>query len=254
MTMPVVTVAVWQTLLDESPRFGGEVRASRIACVRAAAWESAGRILDSASAAAALEAAASQFESAYLSGAPFDNVERVRLIAETLGLQFTIGERRQLAAQLGATHDPGRLRPRPWATQMLRELAKTHRVVALSDTWMSPGSVLRASLKHHDMADLFTAMHFSDETGASKTTGQGWAFVAQRHKASVSEIVHIGDLPDIDGKTALASGCAAAIVIEHPDHPIPMQSTPIRGVHYVTSPVAVPSLVAAWRDPHRVSH
>ena len=244
---PVVTIAVWQTLLDESLGFVDEVKRGRVACVQEAAMRSANVRLDFDTALAALDFAADRFEAAYLSGAPIENIERARLIGEALGLRLGTNEQRGLAAALGQTHSPTSLRPRPGARKMLRELARDNRVVALSDTWMSPGSTLRASLKHHALAQFLSGMLFSDETKVYKVTGEAWSLAAQTFSTRVEQIVHVGDLPVVDGAVALAVGCAGSIVVRHSDHPVKGPPSECAGAHIVTDSASVPSLVARLR-------
>lgn len=245
---PVVTIAVWQTLLDESLGFVNEVKRGRVACVQEAAMRSANVCVDFDTALAALECAADRFEAAYLCGAPIQNVERARLIGEALGLQLGTDEQQALAVALGQTHSPTSLQPRPGARRMLRELARDNRIVALSDTWMSPGSTLRASLKHHALAQFLSGMLFSDETKVYKVTGEAWSVAAQRFGTRVEQIVHVGDLPVVDGAVALAVGCAGSIVVSHSDHPVKgVHPSECAGVHVVTDSASVPPLVERLR-------
>lgn len=249
MNWPVVTIAVWQTLLDESPGFGGQVRSARIACVIEEVSRATGTPIDAGIAGDALDLAADIFESAYLSGAPIDNLERARLIGRALDVHFNVDERRHLADALGTTHDPLNLRTRKGARQLLRDLSRDRAVVALSDTWLSPGAALRASLAHHELTRYLTDEFYSDETGSYKVTGDAWHLAARRLGTSVDRIIHIGDLPVIDGAGALAAGCAAAIVIRHPEHPVPSRIGEVAGVRVVTDPTLVPALVAAIDPP-----
>lgn len=251
MNRAVVTIAVWQTLLDESPGFGDQVRGARIACVIEAVGRATGDPVDADSAGTALDFAADKFETAYLSGAPIDNIKRVQLIGAALDVHFSADETRHLADALGKTHVPTNLRTRPGLRQMLQELSRERTVVALSDTWMSPGAALRASLAHHGLSMYLADELYSDETGSFKVTGEAWRLAANRLGTSVDRIIHIGDLPDIDGAGAAAAGCAAAIVIQHPNHPVPSRRSGSADVRVVTDPRVIPAVVAELDPPSR---
>ncbi|GGN99396.1 HAD family hydrolase [Nocardia rhizosphaerihabitans] len=255
MTAHFVTVAVWQTLIDESKAFHRQVQQARIDCVVELAREQIGTNIAPEAASSALSDAAERFESAYLQGTPISNRDRARLISDALELRLRDNALHELAERLGATHAPASMRPRPGAREMLRLLARRYRVVALSDTWLSPGSALRAALEHHRMAEYFTDMMFSDETGTHKVRGDAWrATAADRLHTTVGNIIHVGDLPAVDGSAAVAAGCAGAVIIDHPEHPVGSHSSDDSdGVYFASSCEQVPGLVAAiaqkWKPP-----
>lgn len=242
----LISIAVWQTLLDESMEFHGHVRDNRIECVIEAVRERGGHTVSHSDARRALDLAAHEFEEAYLAGSPIDNKERVRIVGDALSVSLSHTEMDSLAQRLGATHQAHSLVPMPGARDALRRLAANYRVVVVSDTWLSPGQTLRAALDYHRMSEFLEDMYFSDETGVSKTSGSAWKYVADRMNIGVSRIIHIGDLPAVDGYIAMKSHCATSIVVPHPSHPIVGSSSSMVGLQAASRLVDVPDLVAKF--------
>lgn len=250
MSELLITVAVWQTLIDEADGFHDRVRTARIGCVQTAAAERNHDVTAEA-AARALDTAADAFEQAYLTGRPMRADTRAGLIGADLGIHLSSSERHSLADALGRTHRPEWMRARPAAAETLERLADRHRIVALSDTWTSPGSVLRAALDNVGLAPYLSATYFSDETGRHKTTGSAWHTVEETHGVRPGDIVHIGDITSVDGAKALAAGCRDAIIVRHPDHPVPGAST-VNGPSGITvsSLHEIPSLLERLALPN----
>jgi FMN hydrolase / 5-amino-6-(5-phospho-D-ribitylamino)uracil phosphatase len=94
----------------------------------------------------------------------------------------------------------------PGAGDALRRFAQTRSLALISDTAMSPGSVLRSVLEQHGVADLFSAMVFSDETGVSKPHPLAFETALSQLGVSPEEAAHIGDIERTDIVGAHAAG------------------------------------------------
>ncbi|MCS7176213.1 MAG: HAD family hydrolase [Candidatus Kapabacteria bacterium] len=93
----------------------------------------------------------------------------------------------------------------PYARQALEWLAERYRLALVSDTAFSPGSVLRELLRQYDIAELFAAFSFSDETGVAKPHPRAYRVVLDKLDTAPEEALHIGDLEptDIQGAKGL---------------------------------------------------
>ena len=99
----------------------------------------------------------------------------------------------------------------PGVADVLPLLAKTYRIALISDTAMSPGSVLRSVLERHGVAGYFDAMVFSDETGVSKPHPLAFETALSRLGVDVAHAVHIGDIERTDIAGAKAFGMRAIL-------------------------------------------
>lgn len=99
----------------------------------------------------------------------------------------------------------------PGVTDALPRLAETCKIALISDTAMSPGSVLRSVLERHAIAGYFDAMVFSDETGVSKPHPKAFNTALSLLGVEPANAVHIGDIERTDIAGAAALGMRAIL-------------------------------------------
>ena len=99
--------------------------------------------------------------------------------------------------ELVTLHEEMELRVRPdllgGATDALRELAQSYKLVVVSDAIFSPGRALRQLLRGFGLDGLFSAFVFSDESGCSKPDPRIFRRAAELAGCDIAEMVHVGD-------------------------------------------------------------
>jgi putative hydrolase of the HAD superfamily len=105
------------------------------------------------------------------------------------------------------------------AEKAIRELASRYRLALISDTAYSPGSSLREVLARHGLLELFSALVFSDEVGASKPHPSMFRRALDTLGVEPADSVHIGDLEATDIKGAKDIGMHAVLLRVIPGAP-----------------------------------
>ncbi|HQB03521.1 MAG TPA: HAD family hydrolase [Candidatus Hydrogenedentes bacterium] len=85
-------------------------------------------------------------------------------------------------------------------------------VALISDTGFSPGRNLRILLDNAGFLSYFSALNFSDETGAAKPQRRMYVSIADRLGIAPHELLHIGDLEPTDITGAHQVHAKAALI------------------------------------------
>lgn len=80
----------------------------------------------------------------------------------------------------------------PETKALLNKLASTHKLIAVSDTYL-PVWMLRELLKHHGLDGYFSNIYASCEYGLSKGSGRLFSKVLEQESLKPNELIHIGD-------------------------------------------------------------
>ena len=105
--------------------------------------------------------------------------------------------------------------PRPvhGVAQVLPRLSRRYRLGLISDVGLTPGWVLRKLLRRDGLLPYFSALTFSDETGATKPLPEQFLRTLAILEARPEEAAHIGDLPETDLAGARAVGMKAVLFL-----------------------------------------
>ncbi len=83
--------------------------------------------------------------------------------------------------------------PLEGAVEVVREVSKHYPVGLISNTGISPGSVLRQVMAGAGILDSFTSLTFSNEVNLVKPNPQIFLLSAEKLGVQVSETLHVGD-------------------------------------------------------------
>ena len=105
--------------------------------------------------------------------------------------------------------------PRPVARvkEVLPGLARHYRLGLISDTGLTPGSVLRQVMHRDSLLSLFEVLTFSDELGKAKPRPEPFLHTINYLDASPGQAAHIGDLPETDLRGARGVGMKAVLFL-----------------------------------------
>lgn len=219
----VITFAFWETLATENAAFDEVVQGRRVQIIERAAARS-GTPRSEALVAAAYQDVASKVERAWFRGVRVDNAARVQAIVEALELSITADALVEMKLALEGSHVESGLILREGAAPTIAALARRFQLVLISDTWMTSGLHLRRFLYQVGLSDHLTLLSFSDETGLSKMDGSAFTQCASTLGVRPSDIVHVGDLREVDVRGAQAAGYLATILFETAHHPLKFPS------------------------------
>lgn len=99
-----------------------------------------------------------------------------------------------------------------------------YRLGVISDTSLTPGRILRDSLKKDGLLDCFAVLTFSDETGYPKPDRRMFENTLAGLGAASSAAAHIGDTPRTDIAGAQAVGMVTIRCAAAQDHPEPPEA------------------------------
>ncbi len=124
------------------------------------------------------------------------------------------------------------------AAEAIAALAARYRLALISDTAISPGTMLREVLARHGVAEHFTTMVFSDENGVAKPHPRAFERALSACGATPEEAVHIGDIEKTDIAGALGMGMRAILFEGDPNR-----------LHYSDpAETAAHARASAWRE------
>jgi putative hydrolase of the HAD superfamily len=91
----------------------------------------------------------------------------------------------------------------------IEQLEKKFILCIVSDTGLSPGSVLRNMLNNESILHYFKAFSFSDETGVAKPHPKAFHTILDKFNCEPEESLHIGDIEytDIKGAKNIGMKC-----------------------------------------------
>ena len=188
-----VTFDFWNTLFSDSEEIGRLRQTRRVEnMVKVLAKEGYGTSREEVL--AGVEAASKQGEEIRLQGiVDFTPEQQIDLICTCLGLKpgpATIQE--LLTAYTGAAilFPPS---PLPGAAEIVREVSNRLPVGLISNTGITPGSVLREVLGGVGILECFKTLTFSNEVILVKPNPQIFLLTAENLQVDPKDVLHIGD-------------------------------------------------------------
>ena len=139
----------------------------------------------------------------------FGAEQRVRLMLKELDAHLSEDDIRSctLHFQRAILEDPPP--PMEGAPELLDWLSSRVPLVLVSDSGLTPGTVLREILELHGLLSHFSATVFSDETGFTKPDPRMFQEALRRLEVSPSRVIHVGDNPKTDVAGALKANLGA---------------------------------------------
>jgi FMN phosphatase YigB (HAD superfamily) len=104
----------------------------------------------------------------------------------------------------------------PGAKEALYELSQNYYLALISDTAFSPGRVLKRVMENDGIAEYFTMLSFSDETGVSKPHARAYEVALSKTDCKPYECLHIGDIERTDIAGAKSFGMRSILFAGDP--------------------------------------
>lgn len=114
-------------------------------------------------------------------------------MAVHLKVRLSSTERKQLVERFRFTSKVGRIIPFDGVAELLARLSAKYRLGIVSDTWLSPGVMLREVMERDGLLRFFSATVFSDETGFLKPHVRQFRLAIEALGARPEDAVHVGD-------------------------------------------------------------
>ena len=134
---------------------------------------------------------------------------------------------------------------RPHAKSFLQRVGPHFRVFVLSDTWMTPGRYIRASLSKLGVSAHLSGELYSDESGHHKINGSAYSDVHTRLGVRPADTIHLGDLWEADVAASRRAGVGRIIYLVNANHPVE-PTRPYRandGIEYASDLTAAANLL-----------
>ena len=144
---------------------------------------------------------------------------RVEHILKELRIPFTADLKRSVIVSFMNAYvvDPPGLKE--GVEETLEALNGEYRMGIISDTGVTPGSIIREHLEDHELLHYFTSTVFSDEVGYCKPDPKAFEKALNELKARPEEAIHVGDLLRTDVAGAKEIGMKAVWVSDTGDYP-----------------------------------
>lgn len=144
---------------------------------------------------------------------------RVEHILTGLGIPFTADLIRSVIGSFMNAYvvDPPALKE--GVKETLEALNGEYRMGIISDTGVTPGSIIREHLEGHELLQYFTSTVFSDEVGYCKPDPKVFEKALNELEVRPEEAVHVGDLLRTDVVGAKGIGMKAVWVSHTGDYP-----------------------------------
>jgi len=144
---------------------------------------------------------------------------RVEHFLTGLGIPFTADLIRSVIGSFMNAYvvDPPALKE--GVEETLEALNGEYRMGIISDTGVTPGSIIRQHLEGHELLHYFASTVFSDEVGYCKPDPKVFEKALNELKVRPEEAVHVGDLLRTDVAGAKGIGMKAVWVSDTGDYP-----------------------------------
>jgi FMN phosphatase YigB (HAD superfamily) len=144
---------------------------------------------------------------------------RVEHILKELRVPFTEDLRRSVIVSFMNAYvvDPPGLKE--GVEETLEVLNGEYRMGIISDTGVTPGSIIREHFESHELLHYFTSTVFSDEVAYCKPDPKVFEKALNELKARPEEAVHVGDILRTDVVGAKGMGMKAVWVSDTGDYP-----------------------------------
>ena len=199
-----VTFDLWNTLIIEKNY--NELRVEALG--KALLGEGISRTLDEVM--KAHEAATARYNRVWADDhRHLPNVERLNLSLELLGAKLPNDVKASVAREYAEVflRDPPELND--GVEETVRNLSAKMKLGIISDTGLTPGSVIRRYLSEKGLLSYFSATVFSDELGYCKPDVRTFRKALGLLRVTPAEAVHVGDLLRTDVAGAKAAGMKA---------------------------------------------
>jgi putative hydrolase of the HAD superfamily len=242
-----VTIDFWNTIVETGD--GSRRKAARIAAVIDGAAE-AGASIGATEAGAAIDAIYPVFEKTWFGEQrTLLPSECVALIWENLGIPMptAVHERIVHTVERSLLADPPPLLP--GAMETIMTLSQTRKLALISDTSITPGTVLREILEGYGLAGAFSHFIFSDELGVSKPHERTFRSALQALHVEPSAAAHIGDIERTDIIGAKDIGMKAILFNGKRDSIYRREGETTRADAAADTWEIIPDIISAW-DGH----
>ena len=209
-----VTFDLWNTLLENK-----DFTEPRINSLRRALEEEGVNLPDS-KLLKAYETASEYYRREWEHNHTHLSVERrVEHILTGLGIPFTVDLKQSIMGSFRNAYvvDPPALKE--GVEETLEVLNGEYRMGIISDTGVTPGSIIRDHLEGHEVLHYFKSMVFSDEVGYCKPDPKVFEKALNELEVRPEEAVHVGDLLRTDVAGAKGVGMKAVLVDDSGEHP-----------------------------------
>jgi len=189
-----ITFDFWSTLFGDTPEVGGKRHSWRVEHM-ALALVNAGWQGSHADIYGAIRVADAHSTEIRLKGTvDFTPEEQLEVILRELGISkvngHTYEEVHSAYAGAAGLFPPA---PLPGALEVVREMAGRYPVALISNTGITPGSVMRQILDGAGILDCFKILTFSNEVNLVKPNPRIFQLTAENLGVNVEDIVHVGD-------------------------------------------------------------
>ncbi|MCJ7573208.1 HAD family hydrolase, partial [Candidatus Bathyarchaeota archaeon] len=139
----------------------------------------------------------------------FPNEERLNLSLELLGVELPDNVKAYVTREFAEAflRDPPELND--GVERTIRSLSARMKLGIISDTGLTPGSVIRRYLSEKGLLSFFSATVFSDELGHCKPDVRAFGKALELLGTEPAEAMHVGDLLRTDVAGAKAAGMKA---------------------------------------------
>lgn len=148
-----------------------------------------------------------------------DVESRVEHILSALGIPSTVELLRTVAEGFMNAYVVDLPALKGGVKETLEALSGEYRMGIISDTGVTPGSIIRQHLEGHGLLQHFTSTVFSDEAGYCKPDARVFRRALDELDAEPDEAVHVGDLLRTDVAGAKGIGMKAVWVSETQKYP-----------------------------------
>ncbi len=235
-----ITFDLWNTIYSADGPTGAVVRSARMRLVKQALAQH-GLQPGEPEVEAAYRSGYDAYMAAWTSGRHFGAREQVLHILSYFELPEAAHDQEVIKETAQAIEETARLCPPtllPGVREVIPALAAAgYRLGLISDTSLTPGRVLREFLEKDGLAEHFTALTFSDETGFPKPDPRMFRLTLaslgceEDPAVAPGEAAHIGDTPRTDIAGAQAVGMIAVRYTGVNDHQEPPPADFVIGHH-----------------------
>jgi len=199
-----VTFDLWNTLITEKDYNEPRVEAIRNALLGEGISKTYDEIMR------AHEVATAQYNRVWAENyCHLTNIERLNISLGLLGSQLPNDAKASVVKQFGEVfiRDPPELNE--GAEETIQSLSTRVKLGIISDTGLTPGSVIRRFLAERGLLNYFSTTIFSDELGYCKPDVRAFKRALGLLGATPAEAIHVGDLLRTDVAGAKAAGMKA---------------------------------------------
>jgi len=128
--------------------------------------------------------------------------ERISEVLQILDIRLTNSDKRLITDEFERTMltEPPSLKT--GVKQTLEELSSNYKIGLISNTGITPGSIIKKVFKEYNILNFFQILVFSDEIGFYKPCPILFKTAIKKFNCRPSNVIHIGDILETDVKGA----------------------------------------------------